>query len=155
MIYFLQRSNGDIKIGVTINLNQRLSQLRKKHGNLNVIRVVEGYERKEWQLHQRFAPLRQDGEWFTPAPELLAYINECKATDRILDTSVASIPVRHIYLKRLMDERGLSISDIQFGAKLNNSTVRRWASGNVQRLDSELVERVCAFLDCDRYQLFD
>lgn len=39
---------------------------------------------RESQLHRRFGHLRAVGrEWFEPAPELIAYINELRATENL------------------------------------------------------------------------
>lgn len=77
MVYFVQpKSGGLIKIGTSLKLSVRLKALAKEAGcPLVVLGVVKGEQRKEKELHHRFAIHRERGEWFRPAPELIRYIS--------------------------------------------------------------------------------
>lgn len=73
-VYFV-RSGELVKVGTSTNLPQRLASLRTMSPlPLEVLAVAAGGHAEERTVHERFAHLRQHGEWFTAAPELLAYI---------------------------------------------------------------------------------
>jgi hypothetical protein len=76
MIYFVQvKPDGLIKIGTTIRLSVRLAQLQIEHGaKFTVLGILDGSYADESALHRQFLSLRQQGEWFDPAPELLTFI---------------------------------------------------------------------------------
>lgn len=75
MIYFVKSPAGSIKIGTTIRLSHRLRQLAAAHGpGLEVLAVLDGSFEVERALHDRFAHLRREGEWFEPGPDLTAFI---------------------------------------------------------------------------------
>jgi hypothetical protein len=83
VIYFIQAGRkGCIKIGYTDRgLQQRLNDLQTGNPQrLYLLLVLEGSERDEQQLHQRFAGLRRRGEWFWPGRKLLAYVESFSAT---------------------------------------------------------------------------
>ena len=76
VIYFIQASTGHIKIGTATDIKERLSNLQA--GNpmpLKILAVVPGTRREEKALHAEFAGHRAAGEWFNPAPELMARID--------------------------------------------------------------------------------
>lgn len=78
-LYFIQGvSGGPIKIGVSYDVEARLAQFQmtspvRLHVLGIVPRVLHG---RESTVHQQFAAARLHGEWFSPTPELLAYIDE-------------------------------------------------------------------------------
>lgn len=74
MIYFVQRANGDIKIGTTIDFDVRLRALTYEHGNLQFLGWIEGGRDEEQSLHTQFSPCRVRGEWFKACEDLTAYI---------------------------------------------------------------------------------
>jgi hypothetical protein len=81
-VYFVQAAASDlIKIGYTGDWPTRRAALASANGDtLTTLAVVRpGSRRLEKQLHTRFATLRHHGEWFSPRPELLAYIGEIQA----------------------------------------------------------------------------
>ena len=76
-IYFLQARDGNkpIKIGVTSDINKRLSQLRNTSPvNLQLLKAIEADKDLEQDIHRRFKDDRLHGEWFNPTPELLRFI---------------------------------------------------------------------------------
>jgi hypothetical protein len=82
VVYFLRcGKDGPIKIGWTAarNLLGRISNLQVAHHELlSLIGFTEGGQTTEREWHERFSAIKIRGEWFEPAPELLAEI--AKAT---------------------------------------------------------------------------
>lgn len=82
IVYFVQRADGDIKIGTTARYAMRMRQLMFEHGVLKVLGVIPGNRATEKHMHERFALQRRQRigettgrvfllEWFAPTPELL------------------------------------------------------------------------------------
>lgn len=73
--YLVQGENGGpIKIGLSnhTGLGQRVSALQTGYPHrLRVVKLLDGNH--EARLHHEFAAHRLHGEWFSPAPELLAF----------------------------------------------------------------------------------
>ena len=71
MIYFIQKSTGEVKIGYSETLSgvgRRLSALQvANHVHLELIAVFRGDREHERLLHEIHARHRLDGEWFEPA----------------------------------------------------------------------------------------
>lgn len=82
-IYFVQLADS-IKIGFTEGVvATRIAALQTGSPEpLTLLAVIEGATRRdEIELHKRFAPLAQTGEWFKAAEPLLSYIGEIAADD--------------------------------------------------------------------------
>ncbi len=82
MIYFVRKvSTGQIKIGYSANVTQRMSALRAEHGPIDLLAVIPGDERDEKALHARWAWFHSHLEWFNSGTALLLYIkglNSCE-----------------------------------------------------------------------------
>ncbi|RLC17902.1 MAG: hypothetical protein DRI57_09140 [Deltaproteobacteria bacterium] len=78
MIYFIQLgTDGPIKIGTSENPQARLAQLQTSNPEkLHLLGTMTGNNSMETKLHQTFSPFRLEGEWFSPASELLKFISE-------------------------------------------------------------------------------
>ena len=75
VVYYVRRdADGLIKIGTTTKLGNRMSNLRGVHGPLRLMAVRAGGRPQEIALHQKFAELRETGEWFRPELSLLDHI---------------------------------------------------------------------------------
>jgi len=79
-IYFIQMDRiGPIKIGITKDLAQRLYQLGSANPYpLRLLAFLPGNEDTEREIHDNFAVLRLEGEWFLPHPLLLKTIDKIK-----------------------------------------------------------------------------
>jgi hypothetical protein len=75
-VYFVQADGGPIKIGLAANPRRRVADLQTSSPYpLRLVATLPGQGAMgESALHAKFAHLRMHGEWFEPAPELLAYI---------------------------------------------------------------------------------
>ena len=78
MVYFFSNQK-NIKIGYTRGkVESRLKQLNTgSDSKLYCVGYIQGDINKEKELHKKFNNyrLRQNGEWFAPAEELIDYIN--------------------------------------------------------------------------------
>ncbi|MFD5910250.1 hypothetical protein ACFWHL_16185 [Streptomyces massasporeus] len=78
VVYFARRERL-IKIGTSVRLRNRMAQL-----GAAALAAEPGDVVREGQLHRRFAHLLAVGrEWFEPASELIAYINELRQADHL------------------------------------------------------------------------
>lgn len=75
IVYFLQASTGQIKIGFTRNLIERFSTLQVgNHEQLTVLAAHFGERSEESDLHARFHRFLIRGEWFNPDQEVLDHV---------------------------------------------------------------------------------
>ena len=77
-VYFISsEKNREIKIGFTARpVEKRLKSLQTAHPyKLKLLTIVPGTTEDEKSLHERFANIRLEGEWFKPHPDLLAFIS--------------------------------------------------------------------------------
>ena len=75
-VYFLQgKVTKLIKIGLSSNPRKRIKSLQLSE-EVEFLGVIKGDKRLEDELHYRFADYRKIGEWFEPAPELVAFISK-------------------------------------------------------------------------------
>jgi hypothetical protein len=74
-VYFIQAERGEIKIGYSSRPYDRLRALQTNTiSELRMLKVIEGAQSLEKELHERFKQHRVRGEWFNPHKELLAFI---------------------------------------------------------------------------------
>lgn len=74
-VYFARRSDGLIKIGTSKDPESRVRGIGTISGMAVTLLALQwGSYKDERALHRRFAAHRVVGEWFKPAPELLAHI---------------------------------------------------------------------------------
>jgi hypothetical protein len=73
-VYFIK--SGDlIKIGFTGDLEERKRNIQVNNPTVvEVLKTMSGGYPEEQQLHQKFAHLNKQGEWFYAAQELLDFI---------------------------------------------------------------------------------
>jgi hypothetical protein len=75
MIYFIRSYNQYIKIGTSIDVDNRCKSLQTASPlKLRVQAVMEGNYKTEQGLHELFGHLRKNGEWFRYTKELKWYI---------------------------------------------------------------------------------
>ena len=78
VIYFI-RSPSAVKIGMAKNAQRRLTVLQTSHPEpLELVATCQGGRELETEYHRRFADCRIRGEWFSPAPDILAEIERLK-----------------------------------------------------------------------------
>ncbi|MDR6172607.1 GIY-YIG nuclease family protein [Curtobacterium sp. SORGH_AS_0776] len=82
VVYFVQQgTNGPIKIGASRNFGKRLKTLRTHSPvELRVLGTFAGGFDVERDLHHELAAHQLEGEWFSPAPEVLAAMTRIALT---------------------------------------------------------------------------
>lgn len=76
-VYYAQRSvDCAIKIGTSIHIDKRMSELSKDHGALTLLATEPGGVSSERNRHRQFRDIRLGStEWFAPSSSLLAHID--------------------------------------------------------------------------------
>lgn len=73
----LRREAALVKIGVSTNVEQRISDFKRASGGgLELLLRIAGTRIDEQELHRRFAEYRKQGEWFSYSDELKAWVAE-------------------------------------------------------------------------------
>lgn len=82
-VYFIQAvTGGPIKIGVAVNVRERLKKLQMGNPSLLcVLATMPGAREDELYLHAEFACSRVRGEWFEPTARLLRLVESCVGRD--------------------------------------------------------------------------
>lgn len=82
-VYVIKPENLDtVKIGVAVDVDQRLSALQVSHSDrLTVVRVLNGGFPLERALHDIFTDYRLEGEWFTLCGPIAKWIVDTAAFD--------------------------------------------------------------------------
>lgn len=76
-VYFVEASNGRIKIGTSSNIKRRFNQLQSSSPcQLKLIGVISGDKIKERQIHERFKRYNTHGEWFLGVTAIWDYIKK-------------------------------------------------------------------------------
>jgi hypothetical protein len=77
-LYFIECSvTGLVKIGKTISVRKRLSQIQNgSPTEMKVYAVIRNKGHLEKEIHQRFKNLNHRGEWFLFTKELHVFIDE-------------------------------------------------------------------------------
>jgi hypothetical protein len=75
VVYYVQRSDGLIKIGTSAVFRARLSALRAEHGSVQILLTHRGGLDREHEMHRKFAKLRVGNrELFRPGKPLMTWI---------------------------------------------------------------------------------
>lgn len=75
MIYFI-KTNGQVKIGYTDNLNKRIAAYRTHNPQAELIAEMDGDRATEKAIHKQLASDRIKGEWFNHSQQVKDYIRE-------------------------------------------------------------------------------
>lgn len=60
-----------------------------------------------------------------------------------------------IHLKHLMEEQNININRLAFRAEMQRGQLRSYMNGNIQRLDTSVLARLCYALECDLHDLLE
>lgn len=165
VVYFLQRENGDIKIGTTSEYHVRLHVLQKQYGALKLLGLLEGGRELERKLHQQFANYRISGtEYFQPHDGLFQLILNktslqlplplsLRMQSRRLDVQPSKSRLKSRFADMIKDIRAkspnpISQVDIARGLKVSAPTISRLMRGDVLHMTIVMLERICIYLKC-------
>jgi T5orf172 domain len=118
-VYFIQRADKCVKIGVTKNLERRLKTLQTANNKELLIVAKFPFDSRmqafdmERQLHERFAGFRMQGEWFNPGVLKKIF------TDALVDKSTTRLLKHNINGRRFnkfaLMKNGLIVESKEFG----------------------------------------
>lgn len=61
----------------------------------------------------------------------------------------------HLRLKEIMEERNISMNQLSFRAEMQRTQLRNYRDNKVQRLDIDIMLRLCYVLECDLTDLIE
>tara|TARA_Y100000034_G_scaffold136776_1_gene215663 strand:- start:3316 stop:4029 length:714 start_codon:yes stop_codon:yes gene_type:complete len=134
VIYFVRAlPDGPIKVGHSSNVPERLKQLQQSSPqNLAVIKTVEGGFAEERALHEKFNKYRLHGEWFSPHPSLINFIETCP--ESLIPPDLPILSVDEIdRIEEAVNEIGVETEDEEVGVAtaanllgVSPQTLRNW-----------------------------
>ena len=60
-----------------------------------------------------------------------------------------------IHLKEILEERDISLNQLSFRAEMQRTHLINYRDNKIQRLDIDILKRLCYVLDCDLYDLIE
>lgn len=60
-----------------------------------------------------------------------------------------------LHLKELIEDRGVSLTQLSFRAEMQRTQLRNYRDNKIQRLDIDILKRLCYVLDCDLTELIE
>ena len=60
-----------------------------------------------------------------------------------------------IHLKEILEERDISLNQLSFRAEMQRTQLRIYRDNKIQRLDIDILKRLCYVLDCDLHDLIE
>ena len=60
-----------------------------------------------------------------------------------------------LHLDDILKERNISLNQLSFRAEMQRTQLRNYRDNKIQRLDIDILLRLCYVLDCDLYELIE
>lgn len=60
-----------------------------------------------------------------------------------------------IHIDKLLKEKGVSMNQLSFRAEMERTQLRKYRDNNLQRLDMDILKRLCYVLECDLHELIE
>ena len=60
-----------------------------------------------------------------------------------------------IHLKEILEELNISLNQLSFRAEMQRTQLRNYRDNKIQRLDIDILKRLCYVLDCDLHDLIE
>lgn len=60
-----------------------------------------------------------------------------------------------IHLKEILEERDISLNQLSFRAEMQRTQLRNYRDNKIQRLDIDILKRLCYVLECDLTELIE
>ena len=74
---------------------------------------------------------------------------------RQLPVNSSDYGVIRIHLKEILEERDISLNQLSFRAEMQRTQLRNYRDNKIQRLDIDILKRLCYVLDCDLHDLIE
>lgn len=74
---------------------------------------------------------------------------------RQLPSSMDECGKIQIRLRDILEERNISLNQLSFRAEMQRTQLRNYRDNKVQRLDIDILLRLCYVLECDLYDLIE
>ena len=58
-------------------------------------------------------------------------------------------------MAEIIEKKGISLNQLSFRAEMQRSQLRNYRDNNIQRLDIDILKRLCYVLDCDLTDLIE
>ena len=60
-----------------------------------------------------------------------------------------------IHLKDILEDRQVSLNQLSFRTEMQRTQLRNYRDNKIQRLDIDILKRLCYVLDCDLHELIE
>ena len=60
-----------------------------------------------------------------------------------------------IHLKEILEKRDISLNQLSFRAEMQRTQLRNYRDNKIQRLDIDILKRLCYVLECDLNELIE
>lgn len=60
-----------------------------------------------------------------------------------------------IHLKELMEKKNVSLNQVHFRTELQRTQLRNYRDNKIQRLDIDILSKLCYVFECDLYDLIE
>lgn len=74
---------------------------------------------------------------------------------RQLPTNMSECGEIKIHLDELIEQRGVSLNQLSFRTEMQRSQLRNYRDNKIQRLDIDILRRLCYALECDLTELIE
>lgn len=78
------------------------------------------------------------------------------------ENPLRQLPVNALYygkirikLTEIMEEKGVSLSQLSFRTEMQRTQLRNYRDNKIQRLDIDILLRLCYVLECDLHDLLE
>lgn len=81
--------------------------------------------------------------------------NKKKNPLRQLPANMSECGEIQLRLKEILEERDISLNQLSFRAEMQRTQLRNYRDNKIQRLDIDILKRLCYVLDCDLTELVE
>lgn len=60
-----------------------------------------------------------------------------------------------IHLAEILEEKNISLNQLSFRTEMQRTQLRNYRDGKIQRLDIDILKRLCYVLECDLHDLIE
>ncbi len=127
VIYFVQRADGNVKIGTTKHINTRFRELQAEHGKLDLLGIIDGTKSREKILHWCLSDSWVENEWFNLSSQIQEIIdNHTSIPARFKNPK----PMSKFPIYDTKDDDSLTIKEIIYVMDWSYPTALRFAQSH-------------------------